>query len=101
VSVSDAEIKARIQTDRAALGETWCPHTATGAEAYARLSAAEKARAPWILVATAHPAKFPEIVEPLVGQPIAVPASLARLLALPRQVSEIPATLAALKAALA
>ena len=37
VSVSDDEIRARIRTDRARLGQTWCPHTATAAEAYARL----------------------------------------------------------------
>jgi threonine synthase len=101
VSISDAEIRARIRLDRERLGETWCPHTATAAEAYARLPAAARAAAPWVLVATAHPAKFPETVEPLVQATLEVPPALARLLALPRQVREIPATLAALKAALA
>jgi threonine synthase len=100
VSVSDAEIVARIRADRTALGQIWCPHTATAAEVYARLSAEDRARAPWILVSTAHPAKFPETVEPLVGESIPVPPALARLLALPRQVTEIAPTLDALKAAL-
>ena len=31
----------------------------------------------WVLVATAHPAKFAEIVEPLIGRPVPVPESLA------------------------
>jgi threonine synthase len=99
-SVSDAQIAERIRVDRAALGETWCPHTACAAEAYARLSETEKAAGPWVLVATAHPAKFPETVEPLVGHTVPVPESLARLLELPRSVTEIPATLDALAAVL-
>jgi len=100
VSVSDQAIRARIAGDAARLGEVWCPHTATAAEAYAGLTAAQRAAGPWVLVATAHPAKFPETVEPLIGRAVPVPPALARLLALPRQVTEIPATLAALAAVL-
>ena len=99
--VEDAAIRARIVKDLATYGEVWCPHTATAAEAYAGLDAAAKARAPWILVATAHPAKFPETVEPLIGQTLEVPPALAKLLALPKHVKEIPATLGAFKEALA
>jgi threonine synthase len=98
VSVSDDAIRARIQTDRVTLGETWCPHTACAAEAYALLPDEAKARGPWVLVGTAHPAKFPETVEPLVGHAVPVPESLARLLELPRSVTEVPATLDALAA---
>ena len=101
VSVSDEQIRARIRLDRERLGVTWCPHTATAAEGYARLTPAARSAAPWVLVATAHPAKFPETVEPLIGATLSVPEALARLLALPRQVQQIPATLAALKAVLA
>ena len=36
VTVTDDEIRNRIRSDRAQLGQTWCPHTATAAEAYAR-----------------------------------------------------------------
>ena len=100
VSVDDEAIRARIRTDRARFGQTWCPHTAIAAEAYARLDAARRAAAPWVLVATAHPAKFPETIEPLIGATIAVPSALARLLDLPRQVTEIPASLDALRAQL-
>jgi threonine synthase len=99
-SVSDAAIEARIRTDRQTLGETWCPHTACAAETYANLSEAEKSKGPWVLVGTAHPAKFPETVEPLVGHEIPVPDSLAKLLTLPRSVTEVPATLEALAAVL-
>ncbi|HXQ30875.1 MAG TPA: hypothetical protein VN790_02760, partial [Steroidobacteraceae bacterium] len=100
VTVSDDQIRSRIRTDRARLGQTWCPHTATAAEAYARLDGRRRAAGPWVLVATAHPAKFPETVEPLIGERVPVPPALARLLALARYVRDIPASLEALKAAL-
>ena len=101
VSVDDEAIRARIKADRARYGQIWCPHTATAAEGYARLDPARRAAGPWVLVATAHPAKFPETVEPLIGAAVPVPPALARLLDLPRQVSEIPARLDALRAQLA
>jgi threonine synthase len=101
VTVSDDEIRARIKLDRARLRQTWCPHTATAAEAYSRLEAARRAAGPSLLVATAHPAKFPETVEPLIGAPVPVPPALERLLALRRRVTGIPASLDALAAVLA
>ncbi len=101
VSVADDEIRARIRADHAALGQVWCPHTATAAEAYARLAPERRAGAPWVLVATAHPAKFPETVEPLIGASVPVPPALARLLDLPRRVRHVPATLDAVRSALA
>jgi threonine synthase len=42
-----------------------------------------------VLVATAHPAKFNDIVEPLIGTEVPVPAALAALLALPSLQTEI------------
>jgi threonine synthase len=100
-TVSDEEIRARIRIDRARLGQTWCPHTATAAEAYSRLDAARRAAGPWLLVATAHPAKFPETVEPLIGAPVPVPPALERLLALPSRATPIQASPEALAAVLA
>jgi threonine synthase len=99
-SVDDATIRARIGGDFMQYGREWCPHTATAAEVYSRLSAAERRASPWIVVATAHPAKFNEIVEPIIGRPIAVPESLDRLLHLPQHCVDVPPTLEALAAAL-
>lgn len=76
-SVDDATIRVRIREDHALEGVTWCPHTATAAEAWRRLP--DRAARPWIIVSTAHPAKFREIVEPLAGAAVTVPASLAHL----------------------
>jgi threonine synthase len=99
-SVDDATIRSRIGGDFMQFGREWCPHTATAAEVYNRLSSEDKRDQPWVVVATAHPAKFSEIVEPLIGRPIAVPESLADLLRLPEHRADMPPTLEALSAAL-
>lgn len=100
LSVDDASIRERIRADHERFGALWCPHTAVAAEAWARLPAARRERGQWVLVATAHPAKFREIVEPLIGRTVPVPATLARLFERPAQYSEITPTLAALRATL-
>jgi threonine synthase len=99
-SVDDATIRARIGEDFMRYRREWCPHTATAAEVYSRLSAPERRDGPWVIVATAHPAKFNEIVEPIIGKPVTVPDSLDRLLRLPRHAMDLPPTLEALAAAL-
>ncbi|HEU4590300.1 MAG TPA: threonine synthase [Steroidobacteraceae bacterium] len=99
-SVSDAEIEARIKADFHKYGKVWCPHTATAAEVYARMSPAERADSQWILVSTAHPAKFREIVEPLIGRRIEIPDSLAKLFSRPVSASDLEPRLAALSEAL-
>ncbi|MGH8202521.1 MAG: threonine synthase [Steroidobacteraceae bacterium] len=100
-TVDDEAIRARIRTGYQELGQVWCPHTATAAEAYARLPAERRDGGRWVLVSTAHPAKFRETVEPLIGRPVAVPESLARLFARPTECTEIDAELASLRDALA
>ncbi len=100
ISVSDAQIRERIRFGYERYGQIWCPHTATAAEAYARLPQARRSRGRWVLVATAHPAKFPEIVEPLIGRAVPVPPALAALFARASSSMEIEATLPALEALL-
>lgn len=95
-SVDDTEIRATIRRDAHELGYIWCPHTATAAEAYRRLLA-RGSTGPWVIVATAHPAKFNDIVEPVTGQQVPVPPSLAALLALPRVEEDLEPTLRALR----
>jgi threonine synthase len=53
-----------------------------------------------VLLATAHPAKFAEIVEPVIGRAVEKPAPLATALARPRHIIRIDATLDAVKGAL-
>ena len=98
--VDDDAIRARIRAGFERYGQVWCPHTASAAEAYDRLAADQRAHGRWTLAATAHPAKFREIVEPVIGVPVAVPDALAKLFARPAARTEIEAKLAALRAAL-
>ena len=94
--VSDDEIRETIREDAATLGYVWDPHGATAARVYRRL-ARERTDKPWVLVATAHPAKFNEIVEPLIGRDVPVPPALARLVDLRRQEEALDPTLDALR----
>jgi threonine synthase len=92
--VSDAEIRDEIRRGEADWGETWDPHTATAAAVRRRMPGGD-----WIILATAHPAKFETVVEPLVGHPVPVPPELAALLDRPSHCTEIDATLEALRTA--
>ncbi len=100
-AVDDAHIRERIRSDYLRFGRIWCPHTAAAAEVYERLPPARRSVGRWVLVATAHAAKFREIVEPLVGRPLAVPDSLARLFDRPVSCAELAPSLDALRSALA
>jgi threonine synthase len=100
IRVSDAEIRDAIRAGPARYGQAWCPHTATGVRAWERLDEAARER-PWVIVATAHPAKFEDVVEPLIAAPVPVPPALAELLARPRHFIEIGPETAALEDLLA
>jgi threonine synthase len=95
-SVSDDEIRVAITSDARSLGRVWCPHTATAAHVYRQL-AQTRSNDHWVIVATAHPAKFSEIIEPLIGSPIAVPPALGQLLRLSRREQDLQPALDALR----
>jgi threonine synthase len=78
--VEDATIRERIRTEYQRSSYIWDPHSATAAEAYARMDAAERGGRVWIAAATAHPYKFAEVVEPIIGTRIAPPPALAAIL---------------------
>jgi len=94
--VKDEEIRATIRRDHRELGQTWCPHTATAAHVYRQLPAAKRQER-WVLVATAHPAKFNDVVEPLIGADVPVPPALAELLSLPAFEHDVAPSLDALR----
>jgi threonine synthase len=96
-SIDDDSTRERIRLDFERDGRIWCPHSAVAAEAHARLSPAIRARGRWVVVATAHPAKFREVVEPLIGESIPLPESLARLYDRPSHATPIEPDLEALK----
>ena len=85
----DAEVKATIKDVFDRTGYVLDPHSAIG---YLGIK-----RTKGIFLATAHPAKFSEIVEPVIGKAIDRPEPLARALEKPRKVLRLDATLAAVK----
>jgi threonine synthase len=78
--VDDETIRARVESEFRKSGYVWCPHSATAAEAYARLDGQDRAARTWIAAATAHPYKFADGIEPLIGSKIAPPPALAAIL---------------------
>ena len=88
-AVDDATIAATIATRWRRHGEVFCPHTATAVHVLETLRA-RGVEGDWAVAATAHPAKFESVVEPLIGQPVPVPPALAELLARPAQADPVP-----------
>ena len=95
-SVDDATISACITQGERRYGATFCPHTACAVAALERRRHAGDARA-WAIVATAHPAKFEQTVEPLVGHAVPAPPALAAMLARPSQCERLGAEFAELR----
>lgn len=102
-SVDDAATLARMATTYRATGVVVCPHTAVGLEAAARDVHRVAGEAPGdvrLVLATAHPAKFPEVVErALPGVAVGDPL-LDAAMNEPGRVRTLAATSEALRAAL-
>jgi len=96
LSVTDAQIEKSIQQDFRDFGFATCPHTATASHTWRQLDAEHADGYDWILVATAHPAKFETIVEPLIGEAVPVPPELDELLSRPAKSVSIEPSLASL-----
>lgn len=99
-TVSDVHIEAQIKHVHANFGIAICPHTATASYAYHQLSPEERQDGDWVIVATAHPAKFELIVEPLIGAEIPLPDSLLKIQSKPSRSVAVDADLVSLKRAL-
>jgi len=99
VSVSDEETRETIARVYNEAGYFLDPHSAVGWKGVDKLSAEHKIDNPVGVLSTAHPAKFSETVEPLVG-PAPVPVSLASAMNRAVQSQTIPAEVPALLEAL-
>ena len=93
--IDDTAIRRQIERGPKAWDTVWDPHTATAVEARENLDPNDERD--WILVATAHPAKFPEVVDPLIGRAVDVPPPLADVIARSRPAPEIDPSLDALR----
>ena len=92
----DARVLAEIATVHRRHGYVLDPHSAI---AWLALQDAltKDPSAHGVFLATAHPAKFREIVEPTIGQPVPLPPELADALSRPRKSMSMPADYAALE----
>lgn len=93
--VSDDDIRRCIQRADKEWGAVICPHTACGVEVVRRLRTGGE-RGPMVVAATAHPAKFDSIVEPLIGRAVPVPPALADILSRPATAEPLEPSVSAL-----
>jgi len=100
LSVDDEQIEASIRKDYAEFGFATCPHTATASHTWRQFDEELRTTNDWILVATAHPAKFDTIVEPLIGETVPLPDELADILSRPTRCESIEPHLESLAAAM-
>ena len=98
-AVSDADVVRCIGDLHRRTGYIADPHTAVAYVAATRDT--EAAGKPVVVLATAHPAKFPKTVEHAIGQPVDVPAALRALDDLDESMRSIPPHLSALSGILA
>jgi threonine synthase len=87
----DDEVRATIRSVHDEYGYLLDPHSAI---AYLGLAGQNT---PGVFLATAHPAKFAEIVEPVIGQRIQMPPPLLEALAARRQILDLDAKLEAVQ----
>jgi threonine synthase len=88
-SATDDETRRCIRDVFETTGRILDPHTAVGYLGLRRELAGRSRPAESILVATAHPAKFREVVEPVIGAEIPLPERLAVHLEGERRVAPI------------
>jgi len=88
-SVTDDETRRCIRQVFDATGRVLDPHTAVGHVALRRELAGRRNAADAVLLATAHPAKFRDVVEPVIGTEVPLPARLAAHLEKERRVTPV------------
>ncbi len=99
-SVTDEETRHTIRRVYDETGYLADPHTAVGLEAVRRYARTSGDKGPFVVLSTAHPAKFPEIVEPVIGFDVPMPAALSELWKRETAVEEVDPTSEALAASL-
>lgn len=97
--IDDARIRATVASAESRHGIAPCPHTACGLAVLEDLRASGDTR-DWAVAATAHAAKFLDVVGPLLSSPPPLPPAFAALLAKPAQADPLKPDDAALAAVL-
>jgi len=99
LSLLSSDLRSSMQTDDATIEAIRSiyqkynyildPHAAVG---YSALKSVLKKDEKGILLATAHPVKFPETVEKIIGNPLQIPASIASLFDAPQKMIDMNAS---------
>ncbi|MCX6145330.1 MAG: threonine synthase [Ignavibacteriales bacterium] len=90
-SVLDEETLVEMQRTYERSGYILDPHTAVGVAATRKLKPSHSSSRPTIVVGTAHPAKFPEVVEKALHITTPLPKQLQEALQRTKQSTRIPA----------
>ncbi len=90
--VDQAEARATIARLARETGYVADPHTAIGIAAAGKV--ARDPTVPMVMLATAHPAKFPDAIKAATGAAPAVPAAVARQAGAPERITLLPNSLA-------
>ena len=98
VSVSDEETASCIGEVYERTGYVLDPHSAVGVRAHERCRSDRPG--PTVVLATAHPAKFPNVVEKAIGRSVPPPPGIAAVMEAKEHVRPMKASLAALGAVL-
>jgi threonine synthase len=91
VGITDPETLEEMQRSYHDAGIILDPHTAVGVAAVRKMRSSGSPVLPTIVAATAHPAKFPEVVEKALSTPIHLPPQLEEALRRPKQSIRIDA----------
>lgn len=92
----DEETRACIRTVFHRTGYVLDPHGAVAWTAMEKARASAEGTRPWVVLATAHPAKFPEVVEEATGVPVPLPAALKATFQQPEHIVSLEADAGAL-----
>jgi threonine synthase len=99
IATRDHDIRRLVHTSPTRFGHVVCPHTACALHAL-ELLAPRFASKHWMLAATAHPAKFNDVVDQLLQREIPMPDSLADMMRKPANSQALNADYSALRALL-
>ena len=95
IGASEAEIADAIRDVKAATGYVLETHTACAAIAFEKMG--RNTSTPQVILATAHPAKFPDAMEDITGVRPGLPSRLSTLLSDPERIVLLPNDLAAVE----
>jgi threonine synthase len=99
--ITDEGVRTTIRDAYARTGYLLDPHAAIAYAAVKQRNGQDEPEGESkIFLATAHPAKFAEIVEPIIGRAVDKPAPLVQALARPRHIVRIDATYDAVRSIL-